>query len=184
MCWYARMLTQVYFLSLSAQEDRSGPVQVDSWPHWGELTMATVCSVKKAGGHSKCSRKGQVAFLFWGLNICECLALEAVWFFWNPWVWVLLFLFVLVPNSDTDMFWITFFSLPNYFYTHCFDSELFIFISLTPLSVLGAEWVKECVGVWMGVYFCNFFSFIPPFLSNFRVKICVITDGLSFYYKR
>lgn len=156
-----------------------------SWPCGGELTIATVCSVKKAGGCRKCSRKEHDAFSFWGLKVCGHLVLEAVWIFWDASIQVLLFLLLSVAHLR-EVFWIRFLPLQNSSYTpYCFfDSDLFIFISLTPLSVPWGRISWGCVWGCVCVYFCNLFSFIPHYLSNLRVQICVITGGLCIYYRR
>lgn len=49
-------------------------------------------------------------------------------------------------------------------------------------SVVKNELEGVCVCVC--VNFCNFFSFIPHYLSNLRAKVCYITGGLSFYCRR
>lgn len=58
--------------------------------------MATVCSVKKAGGCRKCFRKEHDAFLLCSVKFCECflLVLEALC------VIVYFFLFVSVANIN------------------------------------------------------------------------------------
>lgn len=185
LCWFtsctyylARLLTQACFVSLSAWEE-TGNVQGYSWPCGGKLVLATICSVK-AGGCRKCSRKEHDAFSFWGLKICQYLVLEAVWILEDPSVQVGLFLFDLVANLR-KVLWIRFLPLPNSSYIpYCFfDSNLFIFSSLTPPSI---PWWRMSWGVC--VYFCNFFSFIPHYLSDLRAQMCIVTGGLSFYHRR
>lgn len=137
-----------------------------SWPCGGELTIATVCSVKKAGGCRKCSRKEHDAFSFWGLKVCGHLVLEAVWIFWDASIQVLLFLLLSVAHLR-EVFWIRFLPLQNSSYTpYCFfDSDLFIFISLTPLSVPWGRISWGCVCGGGGVCISVICSPLSPITS-------------------